>query len=158
MLRISTMNKILVLTGLCFIALLLYPFSGNREHRISCKADISYQWQDSTLNLFISQNIQNGKGILALSGTLHEKNKGDGYLSKTISFSYREQGYYYHLNSDLVINSPQMTMSVQDQRKWLPDFFIEKGKPLLLKIRPYGDKAWLFYSETTPLFVCERSS
>ncbi|MCK0553540.1 hypothetical protein KFO32_10805 [Pantoea ananatis] len=88
------MNKILFLTGLCLIALLFYPFSGNREHRISCKADVSYQWQDSTLNLFISQNIQDGKGILALSGTLHEKNKEDGYLSKTISFSYREQGYF----------------------------------------------------------------
>ncbi|MFL1819132.1 hypothetical protein ACHY48_20115, partial [Pantoea agglomerans] len=58
--------------------------------------------------------------------------------------------------SEMIMNSPQMTMSVSEQKKWLPEFFINRDAVMLLKIKPYGKNAWLFYSATSPLFVCEN--
>jgi hypothetical protein len=129
----------------------------NGEKTISCTADVTYQWKMGRLVLLISQNLHDGKGVLSMSGVLYEKDKGKSYLSKTLSFSYIQNGFFYYLRSELIINSPQMTMSLYDQKEWLPDFFIENNKSLVLKIRPYGKDAWIFYSENTPLFICERS-
>lgn len=92
-----------------------------------------------------------------MSGISYENNKVSAYLAKTVSFSYLQNSDYYNFRSELIINSPQMTMSVSDQKRWLPDFFTEPDKPLLLKSRRYGKDAWIFYSENTPLLVCVRS-
>ena len=92
-----------------------------------------------------------------MSGILYENDKVKSYLSKTVSFSYIQNRFFYYFRSELIMNSPQMTMSLTDQNTWLPDFFTENNKQLVLKIRPYGKDAWIFYPENTPLFICERS-
>lgn len=151
------MIKFILLIILCIIIFLFTPFSRSGENTISCKADVSYQWKQDRLDLLITQNLHDGKGVLSMSGILYENDKTKAYLSKTVSFSYIQNRFIYYFRSELIMNSPQMTMSLSDQKKWLPDFFTENNKPLVLKIRNYGKDAWIFYSENTPLFICERS-
>lgn len=110
------------------------------------------------MDLLITQTLRDGKGVLSMSGILYDKNETKSYLSKTISFSYLQNQFFYYFRSELIMNSPQMTMSLSDQKKWLPDFFTDNNMPLVLKIRPYGKDAWIFYGENTPLFICERSN
>ncbi|QAB32599.1 hypothetical protein [Pantoea ananatis] len=141
-----------------FIAIYIFiPFGRPGGNTISCKADVSYHWKQNRLDLLITQNLHDGKGVLSVSGISYENNKVSAYLAKTVSFSYLQNSDYYNFRSELIINSPQMTMSVSDQKRWLPDFFTEPDKPLLLKSRRYGKDAWIFYSENTPLLVCVRS-
>lgn len=140
-----------------FVAIyMLSPFVRDEKKAITCKADVSYHSQQDKLDMLITQNLHDGKGVLSLSGIYYENDKKKSYLSKTVSFSYVQANTYYKYWSDLIMDSPQMTMSLSDQKKWLPDFFTEIDKPLLQKIRPYGKNAWVVYSENTPLFVCEK--
>lgn len=151
------MIKVILLSIFCTVIYLFTPFSRNGENTISCKADVSYLWKQDRLDLLITQNLHDGKGVLSMSGILYENEKVKSYLSKTVSFSYVQNRFFYYFRSELIMNSPQMTMSLTDQKTWLPDFFTENNKPLVLKIRPYGKNAWIFYPENTPLFICERS-
>lgn len=150
-------TKILILIALCINIYIFMLFNRHGEKTISCKADVSYHWNNDRLDLLITQHLQDGKGILSMSGILYKKDKNKAYLSKTVSFSYKKNMNFYYLSSELIIDSPQMTMQFSDQKRWLPDFFIYTSNPLLLEIKSYGNDAWLFYSENTPLFVCERS-
>ncbi len=135
------MSKTLLLIALCIIFYLFSPFSRQGGDLISCKADISNHWKDKQLDLLITQNLNNGKGFLSIFGISYVNDKVSSYLSKTISFSYQQDKNYYHLRSELIMNSPQMTMNITDQKNCIPDFFIETDKPLLMKIRPYGNNA-----------------
>lgn len=152
------MIKITLLIIFCFVIYLFTPFIRDGGDTISCKADVAYQWKQDRLDLLITQTLHGGKGFLSMSGILYEKDKKKSYLSKTVSFSYLQNRFFYYFRSELIINSPQMTTSLSDQKKWLPEFFTENNMPLVVKIRPYGKDAWIFYSENTPLFICERSN
>jgi len=152
------MIKVILLIILCIVIYSFAPFSRNGENIISCTADVSYQWKQDRMDLLITQTLLDGKGVLSMSGILYDKNETKSYLSKTISFSYLQNQFFYYFRSELIMNSPQMTMSLSDQKKWLPDFFTDNNMPLVLKIRPYGKDAWIFYAENTPLFICERSN
>lgn len=151
------MIKITLLIIFCIVIYLFTPFIRNGENTISCNADVSYLWKQDRLDLLITQNLHDGKGVLSMSGILYENDKVKSYLSKTVSFSYVQNRFFYYFRSELIMNSPQMTMSLTDQKTWLPDFFTENNKSLVLKIRPYGKNAWVFYPENTPLFICEIS-
>ncbi|NRH23225.1 hypothetical protein A8L51_21050 [Pantoea stewartii] len=146
------MNKIIALIALCFFVYL----SRHEGKAISCRADVSYYWQKSRLDLLITQNLDDGKGFLSISGIGYNEDASKTYLNKTISFSYRQNKEFYYLKSEMIINSPQMTMSLSEQKKWLPDFFTNTDANLLLKIKPYGDNAWLFFTGNNPAFVCEK--
>lgn len=152
------MIKVILLIILCIVIYSFAPFSRNGENTISCTADVSYQWKQDRMDLLITQTLLDGKGVLSMSGILYDKNETKSYLSKTISFSYLQNQFFYYFRSELIMNSPQMTMSLSDQKKWLPDFFTDNNMPLVLKIRPYGKDAWILYAENTPLFICERSN
>lgn len=150
-------TKILLLIALCLNIYIFMPFNKNEGNIISCKADVSYHWNDERLDLLITQHLQDGKGVISMSGVLYNKDKTKTYLGKTVSFSYKKNRNFYYLSSELIMDSPQMTMKFSDQKRWLPEFFIYTNNPLLLKIQSYGNNAWLFFSENTPLFVCEKS-
>lgn len=132
--------------------------SKNEEKGISCRSEISLHWQNSRLDILVTQSFDNGEGFVAVSGIGYNEDNSKAYLNKAISFSYRQKKEFYYLKSDIIVNSPQMTMSLSDQKKWLPDFFITPGSIFLLKINPYGRNAWLFYTENSPAFVCESVS
>lgn len=149
--------KIILLIALCLNIYIFMPFNKHGGNMISCKADVSYHWNDERLDLLITQHLQDGKGIISMSGVLYKKDKTKAYLGKTVSFSYKKNRSFYYLRSELIMDSPQMTMKFSEQKRWLPDFFIYINNPLLLKIQPYGNDAWLFFPENTPIFVCERS-
>jgi hypothetical protein len=150
------MNKIIYPVSLCFLFYLFFLVKPQGDHAISCKASISYFWNEDRLDLLISQQLDGGKGFLSVSGIAYNSDKTRTYLNRTISFSYRQHKEFYNIKSEMIMDSPQMTMSVSEQRKWLPEFFIDSDRTMLLKIKPYGKNAWLFYAATTPLFVCER--
>lgn len=150
------MNKVIYPVSLCFLFYLFFPVKRQGDHVLSCKASVSYFWNEDRLDLLISQQLEGGKGFLSVSGIVYNSDKTRTYLNRTISFSYRQHKEFYNMKSEMIMDSPQMTMSASEQRKWLPEFFIDSDRTMLLKIKPYGKNAWLFYSATTPLFVCER--
>jgi len=150
------MIKIILLIICCVGVFFFIALDTSGRNTISCKADVAYSWKQNRLNILITQNLHDQKGVISMSGIYYENSKVSAYLAKTVSFSYLQNRNFYYLRSELIINSPQMTMSLSEQKKWLPDFFTEPDKPLLLKIRPYGKDSWIFYSENTPLFICER--
>ncbi|MCS4492675.1 hypothetical protein NXS97_00405 [Pantoea sp. B623] len=149
------MNKIIYPVSLCFLFYLFCPVKRQGGDVISCKASVSYFWNEERLDLLISQDLDGGKGFLSVSGIFYKNDKTKSYLNKTISFSYGQNKEFYHFRSEMIMNSPQMTMSLSEQKMWLPEFFINRDRTMLLKIKPYGKKDWLFYSATSPLFVCE---
>lgn len=154
------MNKIIAVVAFIAICCLLYLFyPANREEggAISCKASVSYFWDKERLDLLISQNMHNGKGFLSVSGISYHRDNTKSYLDKSVSFSYRQNGDIYNFKSEMIMDSPQMTMSLSEEKGWFPEFFTNKGETLLLKIRPYGKRAWLFYAGNSPLFVCEKN-
>ncbi|MCT6592913.1 hypothetical protein N3553_23900 [Pantoea dispersa] len=152
------MNKIIYPVSLCFLLFLFCPVKRQEEGAISCKASVSYFWNADRFDLLISQDLDSGKGVLSASGIVYHNDKMESYLNKMISFSYRKNKDFYNLRSEIIMDSPQMTMSVSEQRKWLPEFFINPDEIMLLKIKPYGHNAWIFYSSNIPLLVCEKSA
>ncbi|WP_241627655.1 hypothetical protein [Rosenbergiella epipactidis] len=124
---------------------------------ISCDASASFLWGGDKLDLTIYQRLHNGYGFVSLSGVL---NSGDGikkYINKSVSFSYNKVDYIYTLKSNSINDSPQMTMSKVEEEKWIGDFFIKDGGGMLLKIIPYNNRSWVFYSGINPLFICNSN-
>jgi len=150
------MNKIIYPVSLCFLFCFFCPVKPQGGDAISCKTSVSYFWNADRFDLLISQDLDSGKGVLSASGIVYNNDKKEYYLNKMISFSYRKNKDFYNLRSEIIMDSPQMTMSVSEQRKWLPEFFINPDKTMLLKIKPYGQNAWVFYSSNIPLLVCEK--
>ncbi|PKC45543.1 hypothetical protein V461_05950 [Pantoea ananatis BRT98] len=151
------MNKLIYPVTVCCLCFLIFPVSRKGSADISCKADVSYLWNEERLDLLISQDLDHGKGVISVSGISYISGKPESYLNKSISFSYLQHNDFYTFRSEMIMDSPQMTMSVSEQRKWLPAFFIKTDEKMLLKIRPYGKNAWLFYSANNPLLVCEKN-
>lgn len=153
------MNKtfaVIAFIAICFFLYFLSRQQGGGGGGISCKANVSYLWDKERLDLLISQNMYNGKGFLSVSGISYHSDNTKIYLDKSVSFSYRHNKEIYNFKSEMIMDSPQMTMSLSEQKRWFPEFFTNKGETLLLKIKPYGKNAWLFYAGNSPLFVCER--
>lgn len=124
----------------------------------TCKAEVSFVRGNERLNMVAFQSLFYGGGTLSISGVLYDRNKAAGYISKTIKFSYEKKGYSYFVTSEIISRSPQMTLSKKQENKWLPAFFYEPGKSLVWKIRPVTDNASLIFSETVPLFLCEKTT
>lgn len=103
------------------------------------------------------QNLSSGTGTVSLSGVLYKKNEAAGYISKTVRFSYEKKDNTYLVTSEFISKSPQMTLSQDQEKKWLPSFFYEAGKKLVWTIRPVSNDASLVSSETVPLFLCEKT-
>ncbi|WP_152998386.1 hypothetical protein [Pantoea stewartii] len=154
------MNKIFAVAALiamCFLLSLFFPSGREESTAVACKAHVSYLWGKERLDLLISQSLHNGKGFLSVSGISYHSDNTKSYLDKSLSFSYHRNKDVYNFKSQMIMDSPQMTMSPSEEKRWFPEFFTNKGETLILKIRPYGKNAWLFYAGTTPLFVCERN-
>ncbi|MEW5289861.1 hypothetical protein ABW286_11810 [Erwinia papayae] len=109
------------------------------------------------MNIVSFQNLDSGQGTISISGVLYNGKKISGYLSKTVNFTYKKNGENYLVKSDLILNSPQMTLTPDVEKRWLPDFFITKGQSLLWKIKHLNNRSWLIYSETVPLYLCEKN-
>lgn len=152
------MNKIITLIAMFLCIYLIYTYSYHDENAVICKSSVSFYWKKKRLDLLISQNINAGKGVLSLSAISYNSDKTKLYLDKVISFSYKQNREFYYLKSEVIMDSPQMTMDSSDQMSWLPDFFTQTGETLILKIKPYGNNTWIFYSGNSPLFVCEKRS
>ncbi|MGE9552848.1 hypothetical protein ACQPT2_16890 [Erwinia amylovora] len=122
-----------------------------------CKAEVSFVRGDDRLNMITFKSLFSGVGTVSISGVLYNRDKTAGYISETIRFSYEMKGDTYFVTSELISKSPQMTLSQSQEEKWLPSFFYEKGKSLVWNIRPVGNNASLIFSETVPLFLCEKT-
>ncbi|WP_345830790.1 hypothetical protein AAGR22_05435 [Erwinia sp. HDF1-3R] len=152
-------KKLLMLSSLiAFTMIFIFIFKNHKEKGISCKAEITFLKGNDRVDVVSFHTLINGKGTISMSGVVHHGEKKAGYISKSIRFSYKKSKNIYLLRSDLISNSPYMTLSPEVENQWFPLFFSTKGEHLLWKIKPVGDKAWLFYSKTAPLFICEEAS
>lgn len=81
--------------SLCCLYFLFFPVSRKESFAISCKADVSYFWNQERLDLLISQDLDHGKGVLSFSGISYISGKPESYLNKTISFLYLQHKEFY---------------------------------------------------------------
>lgn len=124
---------------------------------MSCRGVVKFHKEGQVLSFSVKQEFHKGKGIVILSGVLYRGNAVQGYISKTVSFHYVKNGGFYSLTSDGIIDSPQITMSLQEQKRWLPLFFSQTGKTLNLEIDHQGLSGWVVSADSVPLYLCEKS-
>lgn len=90
--------------------------------------------------------MRNGHGVLSLAGRLTDDNQKVISLSKIIRFNYLRDGDLYLAKSTLIEPSPDNQMSIEQQEKWLPAFFITVGATFPFVIKRTGIDTWVFYS------------
>ncbi|WP_082804182.1 MULTISPECIES: hypothetical protein [unclassified Erwinia] len=134
--------------------LFFYRFCEDRE--ISCVGNINYFKGDDKLSLIIGQKMNDGKGLLTLSGALYEGKESRINVSKVIQFDYHEENNILIAQSTLIQNSPMNEIKGEEEKKWFPEFFVKKGGKLPLTIKRTGIDTWIFYSNPVPLFICEK--
>lgn len=129
----------------------------NNNNMMSCRGEGSLKRNQEELSLVIAQQLHSGQGTLSISGILSKRDQVLGYLSKTVTFTYQQDGNLYRMKSTHIVNSPQMTLPVEKERAWFPAFFIDEGALHTLEMKPYGSNSWLIYAHTVPLFICEKN-
>ncbi len=143
-----------VLAG--FASITFFAYKARSHDDIICKSDVSFIRDSERLNLSVTQKLIDNNGTMSISGILYSRKHVVGYISKTVDFSYRKMEDTYYLTSKSVLNSPQITLSLQQQQVWLPNFFMKKGERLTLEMKRINKYRWMIFSETVPLFMCER--
>jgi len=127
-----------------------------RQDYIHCIANINYIRSGERFSLIVSHDMRNGHGVLSLAGRLTGDNQKAISLSKIIRFNYHRDGDLYLAQSTLIEPSPDNQMSIEQQEKWLPAFFITVGATFPFVIKRTGIDTWVFYSGPVPLFICEK--
>lgn len=151
------MKKIIIFLVFSLVTYFCFFIKNQSRPEGECKAEISFIKGNERMNIVSFQNLDSGQGTISISGVLYNGKKISGYLSKTVNFTYKKNGDNYLVRSDLILNSPQMTLTPDVEKRWLPDFFITKGQSLLWKIKHLNNRSWLVYSETVPLYLREKN-
>lgn len=127
-----------------------------RQDSVHCIANINYIKNGETLSVITSHDINDGQGLIALTGRLTDTDRNVTRLSKIIRFTYQRRGNLYLARSILIESSPDNGMSQDEQKKWLPAFFINVGATFPFVIKKTGIDTWAFYSGAVPLYICEK--
>ncbi|MGX9239203.1 hypothetical protein ACWXV2_18950 [Pantoea ananatis] len=151
------MIKLFITALLLVSSSLMFLYFHKKEKFLTCKAEFSVIKNTERLDIVSLLSLNAGKGVLTLSGVLYDDNQITGHISRNIGFTYKKRGRDYELRSSVVINSPLMTLSPDDEDKWLPAFFSRKNQTVFLKIRPLSDNQWLIYSGVVPQYLCEKA-
>lgn len=156
------MKRIVYISGLCLTLVLLgVTIVTIKENFISdamdCRGVVKFHKDGQVLSFSLKQKINLGRGVVTLSGVLYSGEEPQEYISKTVSFHYVKNGDIYSLTSDNISDSPQITLTVQQQRQWLPLFFSQPGEVLNLEMDRQGLSDWVVSSDAVPLYLCEKS-
>lgn len=154
----AQMNRLLLLVFSGFSTFLFFSYGNEYFKPERCKAEISFVKDADRLSIATFHSFFSGVGTVSVSGVLYNRNKAVGYISKTIRFSYKKTDNTYIVTSEVISRSPQMTLNQDQEKKWFPSFFYEVGKSLVWTIRPVSKNASLIFSETSPIYVCEKTS
>lgn len=138
-----------------FSAVLIYSYHKRKE--ISCKTEATFIKGKDRIDVVSIHTLIDGKGTISMSGVVYDGKIKAGYFSKIIGFSYKKNSDIYLFTSNIISTSPYTTLSPEFESKWFPLFFTTQGESLFWKITPAGEKAWLFYSKSVPVFICEKT-
>ena len=156
------MKRITLISVFCLIFGLLVIFFVTMKNtfltdNIDCRSVVKFHKDGQILSLSVNPKFFSGSGVITLSGVLYDADKPLGYISKTVSFHYVKKGDIYQLKSEMILNSPQSTMTEQQQMRWLPVFFSQSGKILNIEVNRQGVSGWIISAEAVPLYLCEKS-
>lgn len=127
-----------------------------RQDSVHCIADINYIRSGETFSVITAHDMRDGQGVIAITGRLTDSDHNVISLSKIIRFTYQREGDLYLARSTLIESSPNNHMSQDEQKKWLPAFFITVGATFPFVIKRTGISTWAFYSGPVPLYLCEK--
>jgi hypothetical protein len=105
---------------------------------------------NSTWQVFIKDN----SGIIKLDGVIHDKNKGNIFISRQIFFNvdkFSEQGY--HFTSHRIKNNPADNISNDELAQYYPDFFVHEERMMMFTLIPEGNNIIMSWA-TAPMFFC----
>ncbi|AVG75699.1 MAG TPA: hypothetical protein DIT85_10670 [Pantoea ananatis] len=150
MVKLTFLLAVIVMTA---AGIVVFMF---RQDSVHCIANINYIRGGETFSVIASHDMRNGQGIIAITGRLTDSAHKVISLSKIIRFTYQREGNLYLARSTLIEPSPDNQMSLEEQQKWLPAFFISVGATFPFVIKRTGLQTWVFYSGPVPLYLCEK--
>ncbi|ELY5855536.1 hypothetical protein SNN70_004129 [Cronobacter malonaticus] len=146
------------LTIMCFIIIFISTFFmiSFKSKEISCTGNITFIKGREKLSLIVGNKMDDGKGLITLSGTLDNGNNEPLMLSKKVNFNYSQNKDVITAKSVTIHDSPENEVTAEEITPWLPDFFIKPGTNITWVINRRGLNAWLFFSNPVPLYLCEK--
>jgi len=125
------------------------------DKAIECSANLLISRGKNSLNMKISQELDNGKGVWIISGSLNQDDK-KYFIGKTVEFNYSTTGEFYKLTSTEIQNSPSFDIPSGLQEKWLTKFASMEGETLTIRIEQLNNNSWVIFAQTLPLYICEK--
>lgn len=123
---------------------------------ISCTGNVTFIKGKEQLSLVVGHKMNDGKGLITLSGTFDHGNNEPLTISKIVHFSYHQFQGVVTAQSTAVQDSPANEVTYEEVRDWLPDFFFRQGGKITWVINKTGVNTWLFFSNPVPLYLCEK--
>ncbi len=123
---------------------------------INCTGNITFIKGKEKLSLIVGNKMDDGKGLITLSGTIDNGNNESLEISKKVNFNYSQNNDVITAKSVTIQNSPENEVISEEANVWLPDFFIKPDTNITWVINRIGLNSWLFFSNPVPLYICEK--
>jgi hypothetical protein len=137
-----------------FFCFFLFFYLKNEE--INCVGNVVFINGKNKLSLVIKHKMSDGNGIITQSGTLDLENQNPVAVSQIIRFQYSKNNDVFIAKSTSIQNSPRNMITSEEEKHWLPEFFVKEGSELTWIIKQSSINSWFFFSNPVPLYICER--
>jgi len=153
-------NKALLFLSLLVPAILLGAVYYNRENigqDIYCTADTVEHMNNDELRINLTINMQSETGVTQMIGRLFKKNQLIGTISRQIHYEYVKRGYSYTFTTTRVERTKTDTVPDEVLSPHVSDIFIKPGTVLNVTVYPQRSAGWVFFLNSTPALVCNKS-
>lgn len=146
-----------LITGVAFLLASLVPPS-QRDGMLQCRSNVSVIWDNQVLFVSLFFNEEKGLGTVELSGYTVMQSGDKKIVNRTVTFKTVREGTKVALESLAVTKVANETISSETLAKFLPDFFISKGKVFRMTKAQKHQGYTVFYTFGIPMYFCYMSN
>ena len=143
----------LYVVAMSIFSFMIIIYSETNDTYFTCNSQFTIAYQKNYISIFIKYNFADGKGKYELVGKLVEGDKPVKNIIRTMGFSY------FKNNNSLVMISDSDNPNGDNAKLLvpeLPDFFIYKGRSMILQIYNRGTSSMLLAQDDTPVLFCKK--
>ena len=122
------------------------------QHNFKCESELHIADTPYSYQGLLSFTFDSGEGRYDAKGTYQEGNKPTQEEKLSVLFRYWQEGDNVIMVSDL--NNASVVKSIPAFN--FPDFFVSRGRGLIVKMHPINSNAVLLLVNEIPVLVCHR--
>ncbi|MEA1063273.1 hypothetical protein [Erwinia sp. HR93] len=155
------MPKIYKIVGVGLLLILLLALYAwiqqqRRQDNFSCIANVIQHNKETTINLIMSYVFGKDIGYLGVDGNIEQRGEISHTISRRIFFSYYNEDDNYFMHSTKNIIFPNDDTKDVPLDNYLPQFYLEGGKDIFMKIVYQRSGQYFFYADPVTTFACKR--